>query len=250
MPWQREAQAWLPARSDVLEVCALMETPVAIDPQHPLMLEGALGCAVIAMATGRTPDEAGLGASVHVDIPVPIRDGERDGLKVARASQAMGDGLGVIRYVRKRTRTEAMGLAKVPEIGCYKAFNLPVVAKLYAMLRWCVVGDGEKLERLLSIVHALGRGRQGGLGAVAGWRVRPAADDWSWTRPDPLAERRLVPTRPLPVSSRAAAVAEFGPRAEVARIGYRAPYWHPGVSRLCAVPPLPGYDGECSEVES
>ena len=243
MQWLRDAAAWLPASSEPLEISALMASPVAIDPQHPLMLEGALACAVIAMVTGRTPDEVGLGAGGHVDIPVPIADGEREGCMVARASQAMGDGLGVVRYVRKRTRTEALALAKVVEVAEFKAFNLPVVAKLYPVLRWCVVGDGAKLEQLLRLVHALGRGRQGGLGAVQGWRVRPAASDWSWTQDG-------QPTRPLPVSSREAAVVEFGPRAEVARIGYRAPYWHPQVSRLCAVPPLPSYDGECSEVES
>jgi len=250
MQWLHDAAAWLPARAEPLEISALMASPVAIDPQHPLMLEGALGCAVIAAVTGLTPDEVGLGAHAFVDVPVPIADGEREGCRVARASQAMGDGLGVVRYVRKRTRVEALGLAKVAEVAEFKAFNLPVVAKLYPVLRWYVVGDGAKLEQLLRLVHALGRGRQGGLGAVQGWRVRTAASDWSWTQEDPTAERRQVPTRPLPVSSKAAAVAEFGPRAEVARIGYRAPYWHPSVSRLCAVPPLPGYDGECSEVES
>lgn len=250
MQWLHDAAAWLPGQVETLEVSALMASPVAIDPQHQLMLEGALGCAVIAAVTGRTPDEVGLGAGRYVDLPVPIADGEREGCKVARASQAMGEGLGVVRYIRKRTRSEALGLAKVAEVAEFKAFNLPVVGKLYPVLRWCVVGDGEKLERLLRLVHALGRGRQGGLGAVQGWRVRPAASDWSWTQEDPAAPRRRVPTRPLPVSSREAAVAEFGPRAEVARIGYRAPYWHPAVARLCAVPPLPGYDGECTEVES
>lgn len=243
MQWLRDAAVWLAGQVETLEVSALMASPVAIDPQHPLMLEGALGCAVIAAVTGRTPDEVGLGASTFVDLPIPIADGEREGCKVARASQAAGEGLGVVRYIRKRTRSEALGLAKVVEVAEFKAFNLPVVAKLYSVLRWCVFGDGAKLEQLLRLVHALGRGRQGGLGAVQGWRVRPAASDWSWTKDG-------QPTRPLPVSSRAAAVAEFGPRAEVARIGYRAPYWHPAVSRLCAVPPLPGYDGECSEVES
>lgn len=245
MQWLRDAEAWLPACSEPLEISALMAAPVAIDPQHPLMLEGALGCAVIAMVTGLTPEEVGLGASEFTDIPVPIADGEREGFVVARASQAEGDGLGlgVVRYVRKRTRCEALGLSKVAEVAEFKAFNLPVIAKLYPVLRWHVVGDGAKLESLLRIVHALGRGRQGGLGAVQGWRVRPAASDWSWVRDG-------QPTRPLPVASRAAAVVEFGKRAEVARIGYRAPYWHPQVSRLCAVPPLPSYDGECSEVES
>jgi len=242
MQWLRDAEAWLPNRAEVLEVSALLASPVAIDPQHPLMLEGALGCAVIAMLTGRTPDEVGLGAGAFVDIPVPIADGERCGLKVARASQAQGEGLGVVRYVRKRTRTEAMGLARVQEVAEYKAFNLPVVGKLYSVLRWCVVGDGAKLERLLRLVLALGRGRQGGLGAVHGWRVRPAARDTSWCD-------NGQPTRPLPVRDRAAAVAEFGPRVEVSRIGYRAPYWHPQTAHLCAVPPLASYNGECTEVE-
>jgi hypothetical protein len=243
MQWLHDAEAWLPNRSEVLEVTALMASPVAIDPQHPLMLEGALGCAVIAMVTGRTPDEVGLGPRGHVDIPVPIADGERLGLRVARASQAHGDGLGVVRYVRKRTRTEALRLARVAEVAEYKAFNLPVVGKLYSLLRWCVVGDGSKLERLLRLVMALGRGRQGGLGAVHGWRVRPAERDTSWTDGG-------LPTRPLPVASREDAAREFGSGIEVARIGYRAPYWHPETAKLCAVPPLPGFAGECTEVES
>ena len=238
LPWLSELADRFGARAgnvELVTVEALMRTPVAIDPHHPVMLEGALACAGIALVTGRTADEVGFAPGVHVDVPVPIADAARGDYKVARISQASGAGLGVVRYVRKRTRTDALALRRVDETCAdFKALNMPVVARLYTILTWHAHADADRLRELLRVVHALGRGRQGGLGAVGGWRVRPATQDRSWIDPDTGA-----PTRPLPVATRADAAAEFGAGVQVARIGYRAPYWHTACATLCAVPPLP-----------
>lgn len=217
------------ARPHVVE--ALLAAPVAIDPQHPIMLEGALQAAAIAAVTGETGREVGLDSRVFVDVPIPIVDGVRAGLRVARCSAAEGDMIAGERYVRRRPRSERYALSVVREtLGEFKAWSLPVPTRTTSVLRWHVVADPERLYVLLQDVQAIGRGRQGGLGHVALWRMQPAKADRSWRREDG------APARPLPVETLAAARAEFGAGVQVAEVGYRAPYWHNQVRSLCALP--------------
>ncbi len=232
--WLETCRARFGAREHVSRphvVEAVLSAPVAIDPQHPIMLEGALQCAAIAAVTGRTPDEVGLGPGVFVDIPIPIADQVRHGRRVARCSAAECDAIAGERYVRRRPRSERYALSQVREtLGEYKAWSLPVPTRIAAVLRWHVVADPERLYALLPDVLAIGRSRQGGLGHVALWRMMPAKVDRSWRREDGS------PARPLPVTSPAAARAEFGPGVQLAEVGYRAPYWHNEARALCALP--------------
>lgn len=209
---------------------AVLASPVAIDPQHPIMLEGALQCAAIAAVTGRTPDDVGLGPRVLVDVPIPVADEMRAGRLVARCSAAEFDAIESQRYVRRKPRSERYALGVVREtLGEFKAWSLPVATMITSVLRWRVDADAERLFALLPDVQAIGRSRQGGLGQVALWRMLPAKVD-PWRRADGS------PARPLPVKSVAAARAEFGAGVQVAVVGYRAPYWHVAARTLCALP--------------
>lgn len=218
------------ARPHVIE--AILCAPIA-DPGFPVMLEGALQCAAITAVTGRLPGEAGLDALRFVDIPIPIADGDRGGLRVARCSAAEGDGASGQRHVRQRPRSQRYAHALVRETtSSMKAWNVPLPTRAVALLRWHAVVDAERLHILLREVTALGRQRQAGLGHVALWRVTPTKSDRSWLRADG------GPARPLPVASRDAAKAEFGSVVQVAEVGFRAPYWHVGARALCALPSL------------
>lgn len=234
LPWLPDFRArWSPRRAEPLLIEALLATPFSVDPHHPIMIEGALACAALQVSLGCTPDEAGFDPQALIDLPVPIEDMRRCGVLVARSSAGhAADSRGAVRYVRKRARAEHYGLATVNDsTGEHKSYNLPVSCRLAAVLRWHVVGDGEQIEHLLSLVHSLGRGRQHGLGTVAGWRVTPCPEAATLCWRDDQG-----PTRPLPVESAAAARDEFGEEVAVARVGWRAPYWHPHTQTLCAVP--------------
>lgn len=234
LAWLSECRERFGAREHLARphlVEAVLAAPVAIDPQHPIMLEGALQCAAIAAVTGRTPDEVGLDSRVFVDIPIPIADGVRRGVRVARCSAAVGASLARERYVRRRPRSERYALPVVREtLGEFKAWSLPVPVRVTPVLRWHVVADAERLFQLLLDVHAIGRSRQAGLGHVALWRMQPVRDDRSWRGEDG------APMRPLPVVSASAAREEFGRSVDVATVGYRAPYWHVQTRALCALP--------------
>lgn len=235
-PWLPEfRERWAPQREEPIVIEALLETPFSVDPHHPIMLEGILACAGIAATIGVTPDAAGFDPRELVDLPVPIADQRTGGRLVARVSAGhAADSRGAIRYVRKRARAEHYGLASVNDsTGEHKSYNLPIACRLTSTLRWHAVGDPERIEPLLALTYSIGRGRQHGLGVVAGWRIRPCQDARTlcW-----LDDELGQPTRPLPVESVADAQGTFGEDVAVARVGYRAPYWHPKVQTLCAVP--------------
>lgn len=233
MRWLDDVRARFGARERLCRphlIEAVMAAPLAIDPQFPVTLEGALACAAIASVTGRTPDEVGLGTGDFVDVPIPIADGERCGRLVHRVSVAQGVYLQRERFIRRRTRAEKLALAKVPEtMGPYKAHSLPAATRVAGVLRFHAVVDAERLFPLLQGVHGLGRGRQAGFGQVALWRMLPVGEDMSWTVSG-------APARPLPVESAEAARKEFGKAIDVGVVGCRAPYWHLKTRALCALP--------------
>jgi hypothetical protein len=232
--WLDECRARFGAREHLSRphvIEAILAAPVAIDPQQPIMLEGALQCAAIAAVTGRTPDEVGLDSRVFTDVPIPIADGVRAGLRVARCSAAEGTMRARERYVRRRPRSERYALPVVREtLGEFKAWSLPMPTRLVSVLRWHAFADPERLFELLPLVQSIGRSRQAGLGQVAFWRMLPEKTDRSWLNEDGN------PARPLPVASPATARAEFGQGVQIGIVGYRAPYWHVKARALCALP--------------
>lgn len=212
------------------KVEALLASPIAVEPQRPIMLEGALQAAAVLATTGRLPSEAGLDAESFVDIPIPIDDGERAGRAVARCSAAFGEAEDDSRVLRQRPRTTSYAGRVSESCGRYKAWQVPQTTRSTATLTWYMQADAERLHVLLRGVLSIGRSRQAGLGHVALWRVTPIHEDRSWL------DESGRPSRPLPVTSHPGAVAEFGPSAQTAVCGYRAPYWHRCVQALCVLP--------------
>ncbi len=231
--WLTDCRALFGARQHLVrphKVEALLASPIAVEPQRPIMLEGALQSAAIVATTGRLPSEVGLGPEIFVDIPIPIGDGERAGRLVARCSAAFGEAGDDHRVLRQRPRTASYAGRVSESCGMCKAWQVPQAVRSTARLTWYMQADAERLHALLRGVLAIGRSRQAGLGHVALWRVTPLQDDLSWVAADGR------PSRPLPVESRDAAAAEFGGDVQTAVCGYRAPYWHRDARVLCALP--------------
>lgn len=128
--------------------------------------------------------------------------------------------------VRKRVATDEMGrwsnAADVDvSAGRYKASDLRLPARVARRLEWYVVGDGDKIQRVLERhITAVGRKVGHGNGRVLRWRVEDWAHDWSVQRGGAL-------TRPMP---------QGYARGPVMTRGIRALYWHPSRQIACVVP--------------
>lgn len=242
-PWLDAARAaWAPRPERVvpLRVTAYLTAPVAMDRAIPLRLDGALTWLVVALATGLPPREAfgAIRAGEWVDLPTPIADAEVRGWRVPRCSDGVFPSVALdsVRRRRRRTDADALGLAKVQTNGgAWKALDMPAPTVSAPSVVWHCVADEERLCALLGELHALGRGRAGGLGAVGAWRVEhmPAGEDYGLTRDG-------MPTRALPVRD-ADEAERLYPGCEVRVDAVRPPHWHRAVKTLCACPvPAPG----------
>lgn len=235
LPWLDAARAeWLPRESVPLVVRAWLWSPVAVDAFDGLRLEGALGWAVVALASGLPPPDAfaGVARSQHVDLPVPITDVEmcRRAIACASDAQVPSEASEVLRKRRRKPHPEALGLARVMTTGGpYKALDIGTPATATPCVWWHVRGDRTRLTRLLREVHAVGRGRSGGLGQVIAWEVLDDPDDASLTRDG-------RPMRALPVADALDADARFPGGCAVREASVRAPHWHRATRTLCAVP--------------
>lgn len=226
--WIDAARAqWLPRDGHVepLRVEAYLRSPVAFERDDGLRLDGALSWVTVALTTGLPPPEAfaGVPKGAYVDIPVPIADAVIAGWRVAMCSDAALPLVHaeVSRRRRKKPHPEALGLAKVQTTGgAWKALDIPVAAHVAPVLTWYLVGDRERLETMLRELHAIGRGRAGGLGTVEAWTV---------TRDEMARERWRE--RALPVESGV----DYGDRV-VRQAAVRHAYWHPKTRTLAACP--------------
>jgi hypothetical protein len=222
--WVDDARAQWSARAghtEPLRVTAWMRSPVAFDRDDGLRLDSALTWVVVALTTGLPPPEAfaDVPKGAYVDIPVPIADEVVEGWRVAMCSDAALAPVAceVVRRRRKKPHPEAMALAKVQTTGGpWKALDIPVAAWASPVVSWWLIGDAERLRSLLGELHALGRGRAGGLGHVEAWQVDH--DDSAWER---------WRARPMPVLDGA-------PGARPVNV--RAPFWHPRTRTLAACP--------------
>ena len=230
LPWHAAARAaWGAREAAPLRVTAWMRAPVAFDRDEGLRLEGALAWHVVALVTGAPPREAfgGVALGEFVDIPVPIADTEIAGWRVAMASDAILPPVAVetVRRRRKKPHPEALGIAKVQTTGGpWKALDIPTAAWSSPVVSWLVRGDAERLRALLGEVHALGRGRSGGLGHVDAWDV--TADE---------SAREGWQARALPVASVDEGAARY-PERDLRVASVRSPAWHRATRALCACP--------------
>jgi len=61
----------------------------------------------------------------------------------------------------------------------YKAYRMPMFARHALAVDWYCVGDRREIERLLRLIHFIGKKSSQGEGSVLDWCVEPFAEDWS-----------------------------------------------------------------------
>lgn len=101
--------------------------------------------------------------------------------------------------IRKRPETTEMARwteASKHQLGTgpLKAYDLSLPALTVRELRWSALGDPSGVRELLERVTHVGKKCALGMGKVAEWSVREAADDWSIAREGKLTRRMPDPT--------------------------------------------------------
>ncbi len=233
----RAREHWAPRHAEPLRLRMWFTSPITYDGRDPITLEGALQFVAVLRETGRTPDDvfAGIERDGIADIAVPIADETIAGLPIARCSVGWWPVIAAedIRFRRRRTDAESLGLAKVMiNGGMFKSLNIPVPVLVTPWLDFYLRGDRERIDDLLRDAGGVGRDSTRGLGTVLGWEWAPDPDDRSLLY-------RGAPQRVLP---RVDDASPYGVR-RLARGTYdervattRAPYWIQNRARLCVVP--------------
>lgn len=230
---ERAAKHWAPRASEPLRLRAWLGAPVTWDGYDPLTVEGAIQYLVIALETGRIPDDVYYGCPVtaplqDTDVQIPIVDTDSFGtIPIALASCGIFSpgAVASVRWRRTRPRADYYGVDRVKvSTADMKAHNIPAATVIARYLDFYVVGDRELLKRLLRDVTELGSRRGGGLGRIHGWEVTEHAD-WSLYGPG----GQLMRTLP-----RSAGEEMVG--ADLRECTLRAPYWHPRTRGLGWVP--------------
>lgn len=242
--WWREHGSWLlaaherwrarPEKARPLRVRCWLGSPLAGDSGYTpcTALEGALQCAVVALETGRTPDDVyhGIGDG-YAPPTVPIVDVEVSGLPIPKSSILMAPRIAVegTRWRRKKARAELLGVKQVLIAGGpYKSLNIPLWTCVTPFVDCYMVADEERLRALLPHVSGLGRDAARGLGRVLGFEIERIDEDRSW-----LVGSTLM--RPMPLEWEG--LGHCDPSTWERRdTGLRAPYWHHRVRREAAVP--------------
>lgn len=106
--------------------------------------------------------------------------------------------------------------------GRWRRYAMPLLVTLTTSLTWRAVGDIAAIRDLLDEVHAIGKKRAHGEGAVRSWHVEPAPslDHWS--------AGHLHPDGALGRATPAACLHDRDiPDGGVGRTGLRPPYLHP-----------------------
>lgn len=224
-------------KAEPLLVEAVLEAPIALDPQYHIALDGVMQWVVVADAAGMQPFEAFAGYSGPApDIGLPVATRELAGVKVYCVSDGVPSHTqGLVRYQRRRARIDRLGLDQVnTSTAEYKSIQVPNQSTLAWSVSWHCRGDRERLVLLLDRCHSLGRNRAGGMGLVHGWRVSAAAQDHSFVAADGQPARRF------PVRSRLAAEGIFGRGVATGLVSVRPPYYMRASATLCALPPWRG----------
>ncbi len=235
--WLERAARWAPRSVDPLRLRVWLSSPLAWDGATAITIEGALQFAVVCRETGRMPDDVFNGAprDVMIPLPIPVADVTIAGLPIACASWGIAPACAVesIRWRRKRTRAESLGLDKVLiKGGAYKALNIPVGALVAPWLDFYVRGDRGLLTDLFRDVQGLGRDSTRGMGTVLGVEIASDHDDRSLIY-------RGAPQRALPLVCDGS---EYDPRSlapdtwDERETTTRAPYWKQASLAVCAVP--------------
>lgn len=134
-------------------------------------------------------------------------------------------------WVKRPRYSEIIGRSDVKSItvksGRFKGYNMPIFYLLAEEIRWCCVGDIQKVRDLLADVSSIGKKRSQGWGVVSKWTVEPSVDDWSESRSG-------VATRALPLAS----AVELGLDGDPGWYGVRPAYWDVNNQAEVLLPPL------------
>jgi hypothetical protein len=130
LPWlQRAGERWGCVNAEPLRLRAWLAAPIVWDAYDGLRIEGAIQHAVVAIEAGVPSDVfADAPRDLSVDIPIPIADVEIGGRQIACASLAVAPPCAIetVRFLRKRARVEALGVASVMiGQGPYKSMQIP-----------------------------------------------------------------------------------------------------------------------------
>lgn len=206
---------------------------VAMDPWTP-MLDSLLGYEVLRRQLGpafyeQDPHRDGL---IEPDLPLERR-GSGDSWYWAASGPQYAELTQYLRHWHKRfDDAHALDFADTGKArkvstasGRYKNWRVPLVCRLSPEIVWHCVGDPAAILDLVMGVTHLGKKIAQGMGAVLGWEVTSAAEDWSERR-----EGRVL--RPLPVPECFNAV----PGVHVGEVAIRPPYWWLGHRRRCVLP--------------
>ncbi|GEM_PF-3923805 len=119
----------------------------------------------------------------------------------------------------------------VIEKGRYKNAHQAMSIFHCQRLSWSVMGDGEQIEMLLSLVDVLAHKRNYGYGRVQRWRVEAATQDESlWS-----ADGRLMRPVPSTLLGEIAPTLPADAPISLAWRAYRAPQWAVYNQTVCAI---------------
>lgn len=237
LPWvpiTHERWGCRPGREEPLLVEAVLESPIAIDPQYHVALDGIAQWVVVADSTQMQPFDAFASYSgPSPDIGLPIATTEISDARIYCVSDGVpSHAQGLVRFQRRRARIDRLNLDRVDTSTAeHKSIQVPNQSTLAWSISWHCMGDRERLVALLDRCHSLGRSRAGGMGLVHGWRVSAAANDHSLVAADGQPARRF------PVASRAIAEGLFGRGVATGVVSVRPPYYMRASATLCALPP-------------
>lgn len=226
----RARERWAPSVVEPFTLRVWFSSPVAWS-RNGLQVDGYLQRLVVERETGMPSDDVFAHAprTVDADITIPLRHVRMGAFDVACASWGMPPEVAVesIRWRRRRTRVEVLGMDKVVVAGgAFKSTNIPLPTLTTPYLDFYLSGDRAKVRDLLADATALGRGYAAGYGTILGIEYLPDPEDRSlvW---------RGAPTRHLPM------VAGCPPLEQafyVEEKPTRAPYWAARNMALCAIP--------------
>lgn len=109
--------------------------------------------------------------------------------------------------------------------GAEKNYDLPLYLRLTPAISWYVIGDKEKIEKLLQDCKGIGKKRSYGYGQIIRWEVELHGEDWHLWR----NENQLM--RPIPIKA-IDRVCDF----VILTWGWRPPSWFHGNRIQCALP--------------
>lgn len=222
-------ERWRPDAVEPFCVRIWFSSPVAWS-RNGVQLDGYLQRLVVERETGLPSDDVFTHApNEDVGITIPVRHVQIGVHEVACASWGRPPPIAAesLRFRRRRTRVDVLGLDKVVVAGgAFKSTNIPLPTLATPYLDFYLSGDKAKVRDLLADATAMGRGYGAGYGTVLGVEYLPDPEDRSlvW-RGAPMRHLPMLPGCPT-------LTGDF----YVEEKPVRAPYWAVRNVAMCALP--------------